>query len=87
MNMRTERGQAVIELAIGLVAIMILTSAFFYLSRYMAKSLRIQNQIRSPTPVYATSIELDDFASEEVFGMKNLHINEPHGVTDRSIGF
>lgn len=85
MNTHTKQGQAIIELALGLVAIMILVSAFFYLARYMAKSLKIQNQLRSPSPIYAESIKLDDFASEEVFGQKNLHINEPHGTTDRTI--
>jgi len=87
MNTPIRRGQAVIELTIGLVVVLILVSAFFYLSRYMAKSLKIQNQLRSPTPVYAASIELNDFARTAVFGMKNLHINEPHGTTDRKIGY
>jgi len=82
---KAKTGQAVIELVIGLVAVLILVSAFFYLARYMAKSLKIQNQLRSPSPVYAASIELDDFSRTEVFGMKNLHINEPHGTTDRTI--
>jgi len=85
MNTPTKRGQAVIELAIGLVVVIVLVSAFFYLAHYMTKSLKIQNQLRSPTPVYADSIELDAFAAKEVFGMKNLHINEPHGTTDRTI--
>jgi len=85
MSTRTEAGQALIELALGMFAIALLVSAFFYVVRYMTKSLKIQNQMRSPTPVYADSIELDDFAAREVFGMRNLHINEPHGVTDRTI--
>jgi len=85
MNTRTRAGQATIELVLGLFVIALLVSAFFHVARYMAKSLWIQNQLRSPTPIYADSIELDGFARTEVFGMKNLHINEPHGVTDRTI--
>jgi len=83
--MRTRLGQALIELTLGLFAIALLVSAFVYFAQYMTRSLKIQNHLRSRAPIYADSIRLDAFAADEVFGMKNLHINEPHGSTDRTI--
>lgn len=84
--MRTRRGQALMELAVGMLTIAILLSASFFLVKYMARSLQIQNHLRTPgQATYADSIKLDDFAANEVFGMKNLHIMEPRGETDRTI--
>ena len=84
--MRTRRGQALMELAVGMLTIAILLSASFFLVKYMARSLQIQNHLRTPgQATYADSIRLDDFAANEVFGMKNLHIMEPRGETDRTI--
>ena len=84
--MRTRRGQALIELAVGMLTIAILLSAFFFFVKYIVRSLEIQNHLRKPgQATYADSIKLDDFAANEVFGLKNLHIREPRGETDRSI--
>ena len=84
--MRTRRGQALIELAVGMFTIALLMSAFFFFVKYIVRSLEIQNHLRSPgQATYADSIKLDDFAANEVFGLKNLHIMEPRGATDRSI--
>ena len=74
------------ELAIGMFTIALLMSAFFFFVEYIVRSLEIQNHLRSPgQATYADSIMLDDFAANEVFGLKNLHILEPRGATDRSI--
>ena len=83
--MRTRRGQALIELTLGLFALALLVSAFAYVVQYMVRSLRVQNQLRTPSPIYSDRVKLDDFAAAEVFGQKTLHVNEPHGQTDRSI--
>ena len=84
--MRTRRGQALMELAVGMLTIAILLSAFFFFVKYIVRSLEIENHLRKPGQgTYADSIELDDFAAKEVFGLKNLHIMEPRGTTDRSI--
>ncbi len=74
------------ELAIGLFTISLLLSASFFFVQYIARSLEIENHLRKPGQgTYADSIKLDDFAANEVFGLKNLHIMEPRGTTDRSI--
>ena len=86
MSTRTRRGQALMELAVGMLTIAILLSALFYFVKYTVRSLEIQNHLRSPgQATYADSIKLDDFAAKKVFGLKNLHIKEPRGTTDRTI--
>ena len=84
--MRTRRGQALMELAVGMFTIALLLSAVFVFTRYIARSLEIQNHLRSSGwETYADSIRVDDFAAKEVFGSPVLHIREPRGVTDRTI--
>ena len=84
--MRTKQGQALMELAVGMFTLALLLSAIFAFTHYIARSLEIQNHLRSPgRATYADKIELDDFAAEKVFGSRNLHIKEPRGTTDRSI--
>ena len=74
------------ELAVGMFTTALLLSASFFFVKYIARSLEIQNHLRTPgQATYADSIKLDDFAANEVFGMKNLHIMEPRGETDRTI--
>ena len=86
MSMRTRRGQALMELAVGMFTLALLLSAIFVFVRYIARSLEIENHLRSPgQATYADKIKLDDFAANSVFGSKSLHIMEPRGVTDRTI--
>ena len=74
------------ELAVGMFTIALLLSASFFFVKYIVRSLEIQNHLRSPgQATYSASIKPDDFAANEVFGLKNLHIMEPRGTTDRSI--
>ena len=74
------------ELAVGMFTIALLLSASFFFVKYIVRSLEIENHLRkSGQGTYADSIKLDDFAANEVFGLKSLHIMEPRGATDRSI--
>ena len=83
---RAKAGQALMELAVGMFTIALLLSASFFFVKYIVRSLEIENHLRKPGQgTYADSIKLDDFAANEVFGLKNLHIMEPRGATDRSI--
>ena len=83
---RAKAGQALMELAVGMFTIALLLSASFFFVKYIVRSLAIENHLRSPgQATYADSIKLDDFAANEVFGLKNLHIMEPRGAPDRSI--
>ncbi len=83
---RAKAGQALMELAVGMFTIALLLSASFFFVKYIVRSLEIENHLRKPGQgTYADSIKLDDFAANEVFGLKNLHIMEPRGETDRTI--
>ena len=74
------------ELAVGMFTIALLLSASFFFVKYIVRSLEIENHLRKPGQgTYADSIKLDYFAANEVFGLRNLHIMEPRGATDRSI--
>ena len=74
------------ELAVGMFTLALLLSALFVFVRYIARSLEIENHLRSSgQATYADKIKLDDFAADSVFGSKVLHIMEPRGTTDRTI--
>ena len=91
MTGRTERrarflrGQALMELAVGMFTIAILVSALVTFTYYIVRSLEIENHLRGNSKGVADKIELDDFAADNVFGTRNLHIKEPYGNTDRTI--
>ena len=48
--MRTRRGQALMELAVGMFAIALVTGCLCVFAVFMAKSLRVQNSLRSSAP-------------------------------------
>lgn len=80
------RGQALVELALGLFTLALVVSVLCVFAVFMAKSLRIQNHLRSPgQATCADSLQVDAFAADRVIGMRNLHIMEPRGTTDRTI--
>jgi len=83
--MRTRMGQAVIELCLGIVAIMVIVSAFYYFARHMAKSLEVQNHLRQRGATYSARVKVEDSFAKEVFGRETLNVNEPHGVVNRTI--
>lgn len=94
--MGTERrylraGQALMELAFGLLAVALVLSALFGLVRYVAKSLDRTRSMRvqagrsaldatSPhgysTSAVRDSVEVEPFAAEYIFGKRTLKIHE-----------
>jgi len=85
MNMRIEPGQAVVELCLGLVAILIVVSALCYFSRHMTKSLEVQNHLRQDGATYSARIMVDEPLAKELLGRRNIDVNEPHGAVSRTI--
>lgn len=74
------------ELAVGMLTAVLILSAMFYIVRFIARSLEIENHLRRPgQSTYAGRIQLDDFAINRIFRMKALDIMEPRGETDRTI--
>lgn len=48
--MRTEKGQALMELAVGMFALALVVSSLCAFALYIVKSLRVQNSLRSSAP-------------------------------------
>ena len=75
---RSARGQALMELAVGMFALSLVVSALCGFSLYIVKSLKAQNSLRSGTGRSSVTdkVEFDAFAAEHVFGGKTLKISE-----------
>ena len=69
------RGQALIELAVGLFALALVVSALCGFALYIAKSLRLQNELRVGGKK-TDSVEVSAFAAEYVFGDRKLKMSE-----------
>ena len=79
---RMRRGQALTELAVGLLALVIVVLSLVVFAHYIVRSLEIENSLRGRPKGVADKIELEKvdvsgFASEKIFGTKVLHIKEP----------
>lgn len=73
--MATKRAQALIELAIGMFAISLVVGVLCVFAVYIARSLKVQNQLRTGGK-HTDSVEVDEWTSANVFGVKTLKINE-----------
>lgn len=69
------RGQALMELAIGMFALALVVCALCGFAAYIAKSLKVQNHLRTGGPK-SDSVEVDDFAAKHVFGATKIQIKE-----------
>lgn len=76
MVTEARRGQALMELTVGLFAIALVVSALCGFAAYIAKSLKMQNSLRVGASSQHESVEVSDFAAEYVFGTGNLSIRE-----------
>ena len=74
--MRTRRGQALMELAVGMFALALVVSALCGFALYIVKSLRVQNSLRSSAPQPSgEKVELGGVL-EQVTARKHLIIDE-----------
>ena len=74
--MGTRRGQALMELTVGLFALALVASALCGFAVYIAKSLRMQNSLRVGASWQHDEVEVSDFAAKYVFGTDTLRISE-----------
>ena len=74
--MATRRGQAMIELSLGMFALVLVTSALCLFAVYIVRSLKVQNSTRGAAPEIAEPVETGDFAERYFTGTKTLTINE-----------
>ena len=70
------RGQALMELAVGMFALALVVSALAGFAVYIAKSLRSQNTVRSSFKSSDTTVEVDKFAAEWIFGKEKMDVRE-----------
>lgn len=73
--MGTRRGQALMELAVGMFALALVVLALCGFATYIAKSLRVQNELRVGGKK-TDSVEVSAFAAEHVFGKAKLEVSE-----------
>ena len=69
------RGQALMELAVGLFALALVVSALCGFAHYIAKSLRVQNELRVGGK-RSDFVEISSWAAQHVFGAETLKISE-----------
>ncbi|MBR2837970.1 MAG: hypothetical protein IKE55_04245 [Kiritimatiellae bacterium] len=75
--MRTDRrGQAMIELAIGMFALALVVSALCTFAVYIVRSLEVQNSLRSSSPQMNKPVKVDDFAARHFVGRDSLKMDE-----------
>ena len=87
---RAQRGQALMELAVGLFALSLVLAALIAFTSYILSSLDMQRTIRREAGTRAISsigsaysssskndtIEVDSLAAEYVFGKESVHVHE-----------
>lgn len=80
--MRTRRGQALMELAVGLFSLALVVSFLCGFAVYIASSLEAQNNLRvglgtgGGQNTKSGSVEVGQFAAERLFGSETLEYKE-----------
>ena len=64
------------ELAVGMLALAILVSALCAFAVYIARSLEVQNSLRSSSPQNNVRVEVGDFAERFFTGRPALKMDE-----------
>lgn len=85
--MGTKRGQALVEMAVGMLALAIVASALCGFALYIARSLEIQNSLRTDgkSNSQSDSVEIGDFAAQHFAGTGVLGIREKVVMPERTI--
>lgn len=83
--MATRRGQAMVELAVGMFAVALVISAVTLFTVYIVRSLRLQNSARGSSPEPAEPVELDEFSEKFFTGTKTLSTKERVAIPPTAI--
>ncbi|MBR3221299.1 MAG: hypothetical protein IKF72_03630 [Kiritimatiellae bacterium] len=70
------RGQALMELAVGMFALALVVSALCVFATYIVRSLEVQNSLRSSAPQMNKPVKVDDFAVNHFTGRDTLKMDE-----------
>lgn len=76
MGTDRRRGQALVELAVGMFTLALVVSALATFAVYISKSLKMQNSLRTGSSSQHDKVVLDDFAAKHVFGTSTMNIKE-----------
>ena len=76
MGTDRRRGQALVELAVGMFTLALVVSALATFAVYISKSLKMQNSLRTGSASQQDKVELSQFAAENVFGTSVLVVKE-----------
>lgn len=76
MPIKMRRGQAMIELAFGMLALTLVVSALCGFAVYIARSLEMQNSLRVRDNSQHDTLEVSDFAAEYIFNKTTIDIKE-----------
>ena len=82
------RGQALVELAVGLFTLALVVSALCGFAVYVARSLEAQNELRTAaggTNSRSDSVDVGGFSSRYVFGRDVLNVSERVEMPERTI--
>lgn len=74
--MGTRRGQALMELAIGMLALALVVAALTDFAVYISRSLKMQNSLRVGASSQRDEIEVSDLAAKYIFGASSIPIRE-----------
>lgn len=75
-RMDTKRGQALMELVVGLFALALVVSALCGFAICIVKSLKMQNSLRVGATSQQDEVQVGEFAAKYVFGTKIIKLNE-----------
>ena len=75
--MRTDRrGQALMELAVGMLALALVVSALCTFTIYIVRSLEVQNSLRSSSQKMNKPVKVEDFAVRHFIGKDTIKMDE-----------
>lgn len=74
--MATKRGQALMELAMGMLALALVIAALVDFTVYITKSLKMQNSLRTGSSSQSDELKVTDIAVEYIFGRDSIPIRE-----------
>jgi len=83
--MGTKRGQALIELAMGMFALALVVSALVGFAVYIAKDLAMQNSLRVGDSAPSETMEVSGLTAKYIFGTDKVRIREAVKMPERGI--
>jgi len=83
--MGTKRGQALIELAMGMFALALVVSALVGFAVYIAKDLAMQNSLRVGDSAPSETMEVSGLTAKYIFGTDKVRIRETVKMPERGI--